>query len=330
MRPARPNDLLRDCKVPALLSTNLVNIRYLTGLELSLGALLVSPRHITLFVDGRYLEMAEKKVRSGIYIRPRTQLAAALKRLDACCFEADEITVSGLKRLKAKCKGVKFYPSSGVIEECRRSKEADEIRLFRKAQSITQEIIKRIPKHLKPGISEKEFAWTLRSWAIEAGADDLSFDPIVAFGTHTSSPHHHPTDRKLKKNQIVQIDVGARYKGYCADQSAVFFTGKPTAKQQRVYDAVAAAQQVAVDIIQPGVTTHELDKAARSVLKREKLNKYFVHSLGHGVGLEIHEGVSLSQKIPSEELQKGEIVTIEPGVYIPGEFGIRLETEVVV
>ena len=191
-------------------------------------------------------------------------------------------------------------------------------------------MIRRVPRALRAGVTERSVAWKLQEWALELGAEGLSFDPIVAFGTHTSRPHHHPTNRTFSKGHIVQIDVGARYKGYCADQSMVFFTGKPTSLQQRVYDAVLDAKEAAMKAVCAGVETGDLDALAFDVLKEHGFAKYFCHALGHGVGLEVHEGVSLSSSGKSQKLLTNEIVTIEPGVYLPGKFGIRLEEEVIV
>lgn len=188
----------------------------------------------------------------------------------------------------------------------------------------------RIPSVLKGSITEKQLAEKLRQWAVELGADGLSFDPIVAFGTNSSSPHHHPSSRKLSKGHVVQIDIGARVNGYCADQSCVFFTAKKTPLQKRVFAAVSEAKSASINAIKVGVTNHKLDQIARDILKEENLEQYFTHSLGHGVGLDIHEGVSLSLKAKKTKLLKGEIITIEPGVYIPEKFGMRLEEEIIV
>jgi len=218
----------------------------------------------------------------------------------------------------------------GVVEEFRRTKNAEELRKFRRAQRITREMLKRVPTLLRRPISERAVAWKLREWAEELGADDLSFEPIVAFGTHTSRPHHRPTHRILQKGHIVQVDVGAIYQGYCADQSAVYFTERMTPLERRVHAAVSDAFETAMECTIPGASTKDLDRTARDVLRKHGFEEYFLHSLGHGVGLEVHEGPNLSSKAPEKKLLKNEIVTIEPGIYLPGKFGMRLETEVIV
>lgn len=325
MSVCTPAAICRSAKAPAMLVSNLTNIRYLSGVSVSAGFVLVKAKKIILFVDGRYEEAAKKQARTGVLVEPVATVEKYMKQVTKCAFESQDVTVDRFGNWKRKFKNTKFVQSKGVIEEFRRAKTAEELKNFRKAQRITQQIMKKLPGVLKPGVTEKVVARQIMEWAGE-----VSFDPIVAFGTHSSRPHHHPTDRKLKAKDIVQIDCGARVNGYCADQSRVFFLGKPTIEQQRVYSAVERAKTNSMQAVKAGVTNHKLDQIARSVLEEEDLEQYFTHSLGHGVGLDIHEGPSLSQNAPKTKLKKYEIVTIEPGVYIPGKFGIRLEDEVIV
>jgi len=324
------SQILVQAKTSALLVSNPVNVRYLSGVDVSFGSVLIQGKSMTLFTDSRYVEMCKKEARKGVKVRLHTSLKDVLKNIRTCGFEADSVTISRYKSLKKNFKNTKFAQTSGVIEHFRRQKAPEEIKAFRKAQLITKRLMQKIPSVLKNGTTEKKVAWMLEGWAREMGADGLSFEPIVAFGAHSSRPHHHPTDRKLKKGDVVQIDVGAKYKGYCADQSAVFFTGSPTKKQQQAYDALLEAKQAAICVLREGVTNQEVGKAATKVLKKYKLDKYFTHALGHGVGLEIHEGVTLSEHAPKMKLLKNEIVTVEPGVYFEGKFGMRLEEEIIV
>lgn len=330
MKLATPNTILQQAKTQAFLVSSLVNIRYLTGLDLSAGFVLILPRSIKLFVDGRYSEVAKSQCRKGIVVLPYEDVAKSLKNVKECGFESETMTVKELRIMKRKIKNTKFVQRVGVIEYFRRAKQPEEIRSFQKAQKMTQEVMKKIPRALKLGITEKRLAWDIECWMRELGADGVSFEPIVAFGRNSSRPHHHPTDRKLTKGDIVQIDCGAKYQGYCADQSAVFFTAKPTKEQQKVYDAVKKAKELAMKAVKVGVPVGDLDAIARESLQEDGYEQYFTHSLGHGVGLEIHEGVTLSSRAPKTKLLKNEIITIEPGVYIPGKFGIRLEEEVIV
>ncbi len=330
MRPSKPSSLISRAKTAAFIVSDLTNIRYLTGLNLTAGLILVTRKGMTLFVDGRYTEVARAEVRHGIAVSEFNSTTNIFKGITRCGYEAEEVTVSRLERWKKKSMNTKFVQTVGIIEEFRRAKDAEELRHFRKAQRITQRVLRELPAVLHGSLTEKQLAEWIRHRAVELGADSLSFDPTVAFGTHTSRPHHKPTSRKLRKRDIIQIDCGARVNGYCADQSRVYFRGKSTAQQQRVFNAVSRAKKAATKAVRAGVSNREPDRIARDVLKKENLEQYFVHSLGHGVGLEIHEGSTLSQKAKKVTLLKNEIVTIEPGVYIPGKFGIRLEDEVVV
>jgi len=317
-------------KLPVFLVTNLVHIRYLSGLEVSAGALLILPRSYRLFVDARYGEMARSRVRKAVHVEERENLREVLKSVPLCGCEAETVTLAQKQRWKTNFKNTKFVQVTDVIEFFRRSKDAEELRNFRRAQRITRKMFRRVPAVLRPGITERSVVWKLTEWAHELGADGLAFDPIVAFGSHTSRPHHRATNRRLRKGDLVQVDAGARADGYCADQSRVFFTGRKSPEQERVLAAVEQAKSAATSLVHTGVGTHELDRVARAVLKKHGFEQYFVHSLGHGVGLEIHEGVTLSQRRPDEKLLKQEIITIEPGVYLPGKFGMRLEDEIVV
>ena len=299
-------------------------------MNVSAGLVLIKGQKLYFYVDSRYTDAANNSTNGVVVVQDITELEADMKKVKNCGFESENVTVERLRKWKSTFKNTKFVQKRGIIEVFRREKCSEEIRYFRKAQRITKKMLSSVPKALKPGVTERGLAEQLRQWAAELGADELSFAAIVAFGKNSALPHHHPTNTKLKKRDIVQIDVGARYNGYCADQSAVFFVGKPTDEQKRVYTAVQEAQRAAIKLVKAGASNRLLDTTARQVLKRYDLEQYFVHSLGHGVGLDIHEGPSLSIKAPLTKLKKNEIITIEPGVYLTGKFGIRLEKEIIV
>lgn len=330
MRPTKLQAILNDVKADAFLVSNLTNIYFLTGARVSTGFVLIKAKKSILFVDSRYAEKAADVVYKGIVVKDIDQISKELKTIKKCGFEANDVTVSRLGRWKRNFLNTKFVQCKGVVEEYRRVKDSSELRHFKKAQKITQEMMQKVPKALTVGIKETDLAWQLEVWARELGAEGLSFDAIVAFGTHTSRPHHEPTSRKLKKGDIVQIDVGVKVKGYCSDQSRVFFTGPKTKLQNKVYSALERAKSESKSAVKEGITNHKLDRIARNILAEYDLEKYFTHSLGHGVGLDIHEGITLSTKAKSTPLLKNEVITIEPGVYIPGKFGMRLEDETIV
>lgn len=330
MRPKSPSALLQTADAPAFLVTDLTNIRYLTSLELSAGAVLVSSRRYILFVDDRYKEKAKSQVPSSVTVRDVRELQKTLESVPLCGCESEAVTIERFSLWKKKYKNTKFVPKAGVVAAYRRQKEPTELAAIRKAERITREILRRIPAALRRSTTEQQLARQIQIWALELGADGMAFPPIVAFGTHTSRPHHTPTNRTLKPGHIVQIDIGAKVDGYCSDASEVFFTAKPTPIQKAVYTALREAQDAALRLLKAGVTNHDLDAAAREVLRREEFEQYFTHALGHGVGLEIHEGVTISAKATKELLHRDEVITIEPGVYIEGKFGMRLETIAIV
>ncbi|MBI1812615.1 aminopeptidase P family protein [Candidatus Peregrinibacteria bacterium] len=330
MRPSSPHILLRRADVPAFLVSDLTNIRYLSGIAVSAGLMLVTQRRFILFVDARYRLEAEQRCERGVMIRDVSAVAKMLQEFPECGFESDRTTVEQVRSWKRQFPSTKFIQKIEVLEHFRRGKSEEEVRLLRRAQKVTRELLRRVPLALRRAVTEEKLARQLQIWALELGADGLSFDPIVAFGTHTSIPHHRPTARSLQKGHIVQIDVGAKVGGYCGDMSEVFFTAQPTPQQAKVYQIVCEAQKDAMRSVRAGVTNHELDRIAREVLTREGIEHAFTHALGHGVGLEIHEGVSLSPKAPETKLLKNEVITIEPGVYFPGKFGMRVEEMVFV
>jgi len=328
MRPT-PRTLLEQANQPFLLVSNLTNIRYLTGMQLSDGLLLVTPRSFVLFLDGRYTEAAMQEVLPGVLVRPIVSLEKSLAKVAECGFEEEHVTVAELRKWKQKFSATKFVRTQDSVEAFRRTKSDDELKFLRRAHRITEEMLRRVPAALRKGITEKALAWKLQTWARELGGDGVSFDPIVAFGTHSSRPHHHPTTRALQKGHLVQIDVGAVYRGYAADLSQVFFTDDPTPLQRDVLQAVTDAKDAAIDAIVAGASTREIDALARKVITQKGFEP-FPHALGHAVGLDVHESPVLSPRYPNAQLQAGEVLAIEPAIYLPGKFGMRLEEMVIV
>lgn len=312
-----------------LLVTNQTNVRYLTGIDMSAGAVLLRRGSTLLFVDDRYIERARDACR-GIRVRHIRELSDVMRRIRRCSFEADHVTVHQRDSWKKRFPKTRFIPRTGIIEHERRQKRPEEIRALRRAERMTEEMLRRVPHTLRGTITERELAWKLQLWAHDLGADGLAFDPIVAFGVNTSRPHHSPTNRRLRKGDLVQVDVGAKFQGYCADRSAVYFTREPTTEQGNVLAALREALHVTKKEVQRGVSNRALDRLARRVLKRHGFDKEFCHALGHGVGLDIHEGVTLSLKAPLTKLLRNEVVTLEPGLYFPWKFGMRLEEMVYV
>ena len=322
---------LPELEIDALLVTRLPNVRYLTGFTGSNGqALVTSGGDGDVFMtDGRYTEQSRREVPD---MRRETYLAEFATMFAKACrdakvsrvgFETAGITYKLWEQLSAT-EGVSLVPVGPEIERLRWVKDRDEIELLDRAQAITDEAFDRIQAKLVEGITERDVALELE-WAMrQAGAEGLSFDSIVAFGESAAEPHHHPSDRALKPGDVVKFDFGALYGGYHADMTRTIAFGEPPAEIREIHALVTHAQRAGIEAVRAGVVGREADAASRNVIAQAGRAEAFSHSLGHGVGLEIHEGPTL--RAGSEDvLPVGAVVTVEPGVYIPGLGGVRIE-----
>jgi len=308
------------------LITHKANLRYLTGFTGSKGFLLLGTKKNYFVTDSRYIEYVKKLQNKNprIPFEVTDNFEKVINKAKKIEFEADHITISQLKKWKKKFKNKKFVPMKSIS----RVKKTDkEIKLLKKSQQLNKTAMQRVRKLLKPGVTELEIAWKIRELAHKLGAEDLSFTPIVAFGSNSAIPHHQNSNRKLKKRDIALIDMGLVYKGYCSDLSRTFFVGKPTSEQAAIYKKVEAAQSAAIKAIKPNILVSKLDQIARKEMGKHE--EFFTHSLGHGVGLEIHEAPRLSSK-SKDRLKENSVITIEPGIYLPGKFGIRIEDMILV
>jgi Xaa-Pro aminopeptidase len=243
--------------------------------------------------------------------------------------EGGFVSLRFFKKLKKISKRVRLVDIGEKLSEQRMKKKPSELQYIARAQKITDEIFSILKVWLKPGLSEKAIAWKIENLAHDLGADDISFPPIIGINEHSASPHHQNTNRKLKRGDLILIDMGVIYRGYCSDMTRVLFTKKPTSEQAHIYELVREAQEAGIRGLRPGMTGKKADSLSRTVIKKAGYEKYFGHSLGHGVGLDIHELPNLSQKYPGK-IPAGSVVTVEPGIYLPGKFGVRLEDMVVV
>lgn len=318
--------------IECLLITNLINIRYVTTMDMSFGYLLVTKKRATLFCDDRYLETARMTLSRDICIAHIRDFPNEFRSLRRCAIESS-LTLSQHNRLKRTFRAVRLTPTEGIVERCRRQKSPHEIACIKRACVLTKRILKRIPSWLTEGITEGALARRIRDEAEAEGADCMAFDTIVAFGTNTAFPHHHPTNRLLRKGDIVQIDMGVKVGGYCSDYSRVFFTGCMTSDQQRAMKALQLTIRSCKQMIAQGQPAASIDLHARKTLKQFGYGAEFCHALGHGVGLEIHEGIVLSmhaKKSRESVLLKHEVITLEPGLYFPGAWGMRIEDTIIV
>lgn len=334
-------------KLSALLIMNKTNIFYLTGFEGSNGFILLTKDKSILFTDARYFEEAKSIIPKFFKLADITKWQKILKNLKIkhLGFEGDSITYLKLKKFKSESKKIKFTEQSGIIETLRSVKDDQEIKMIKKSQEINEKVfteIKRIiENHLKKKVNKKplreiDLIWEIKRLGHEFGAEDISFEPVVAFGKHSAIPHHKSNKTILRKGDIVLIDMGMKYKGYCSDMTRTFFTAKPTRLQKEVYSIVLQAQKNTINQIKSGISEQKIDSICRSYIKSKSYGKFFTHGTGHGVGLDIHEIPSFRnplKKIYHEKpatLLPNMIVTVEPGIYLKGKFGIRLEDMVLV
>lgn len=317
------NHFLKIKQIDTLLISNKENIGYLSNFWGSFGFLLISKKGKKLFTDGRYIEEAKKAVFSEIEIQDYQELKKHLKNKNIS-FEAENVTVVQLKNWKKKFSTTKFQPTQKIIENLRSSKTAEEIKKIQKSANINDRILNEIPSLVKIGMTEKTLVWKIRELAFAFGAEKMAFDTIVNFGKHTAHPHHEPDETKLKKGDLILLDFGVKKEKYCSDITRVFFTAKPSMEQILIFEILSDAQKKAIQQIEITAVCAEIDAAAREIIQKNGYAEYFTHSLGHGVGLEIHEAPSLSTS-SQEKLTENSVFTLEPGIYLPGKFGMRLE-----
>jgi Xaa-Pro aminopeptidase len=339
--PSRQKKLqanLAPSRLDALLVSHLPNIRYLCGFTGSAAALLVSEKSAVFFTDGRYTTQARQEVRGArVVIARKAPLLAAAEWLAArpgrICgkgrfrlgIEGHSLSLEDYGRLTSTLgSSFRVCQAPPLIEEARAVKDPQEIEHIRAAAALGASLFDRILRSLKPGVTETAAAAELEYAARAAGAEAMSFPTIIVSGEHSALPHGRPANRPLASKGFVVCDFGVILAGYCSDMTRTVWVGKPAAKARRVYQAVLEAQQAALGAVAPGRPASEVDRAARKLLQKEGLARYFTHSTGHGVGLEIHEAPRVAAG-QDEVLQPGMVVTVEPGVYIPGEWGVRIE-----
>jgi Xaa-Pro aminopeptidase len=309
--------------------TNLTNIRYLTGFDSSNAALLVDPGGgARLFTDFRYAEAARAIDGVEVEMTKRALLADVGARLTGrLAFEADALPYAQYEVLRAV--GLELVPRRGVVEPLRAVKDDGEIATIRRAARAADRAFEALTAETWIGKTERDVAWRLRQLMHAHGADDLSFDTAIAAGPHGSRPHADPSGDTIPTRTLVVADFGARVDGYCSDCTRTLATGELPKELRRAYDVCLEAQQAAVAAIRPGMTGVEADAVARTIIEREGFGESFGHGLGHGVGLAVHEAPRLSRESP-DELAVGNVVTIEPGIYLEGVGGVRIEDLAVV
>lgn len=322
--------------VQSLLITSEPNLRYFANFEGTKGYLLVTWKRAVFLTDFRYTEAARKCVPKDVLVfdvgkkMENWKKVIGKYKIKTLGVEDDSMTLLQHKSLKKVSKGVKFKKIYPLLQEIREKKQENEIQNIIKSQRINEKVLDTmIKKFIRAGVMEKKIAWEIEKMAYELGAEKLAFSPVVAFGKASSMPHAKPGNTRLKKGNVVLIDMGVVYKGYHSDMTRTFFTAKPTKLQEEVYETVLKAQEAAIRALRPGITGKKADKAARKIIENAGYGETFGHASGHGVGFQIHELPNLSENY-TKKLKENTVVTVEPGIYLEGKFGVRIEDMVVV
>ncbi len=327
-------------ELDAILISSPENRRYMSGFTGSAGWLLISRDDATLATDFRYVEQAGnqapdfhiKRIQRGLGWFPEWTAEHGVKRIG---FESADVTVSVHEAfLKAAAEEEptnhpELLPTKGIVEELRVYKDADELALLTKAIEIADEAIDEVAPQIEPGITEEAVAWELEKAMRERGAEMISFDTIVGAGPNGALPHHRADESVIKQGDAIVIDMGAKYEGYCSDLTRTVFVGEPDDKFRKIYDIVLQAQLAAEEQVTAGMSGKDADAIARDIIADAGHGDDFGHSLGHGVGLAVHEFPHLGPTAEEDTLEDGMVFTIEPGIYLPGWGGVRIEDIVV-
>jgi Xaa-Pro aminopeptidase len=323
--------LLEERELDSLLVSNLVNVRYLTGFTGTNGACVVTREERLFLTDSRYVEQAKQQVTEFELLAASRELLGDLagRLVGRAGFDDAYLSVKAHGSLSSKApEGVELVAAGGLVEQLRAIKDDSELAAIRSATELADGAYARVREDGLAGRTEREVARSIVRFLEDSGADEVSFPPIVAGGAHGALPHAFPRDVEIERGVLVVIDLGARLDGYCSDCTRTFATGPISDRAAEAYAAVRSAQAAALEQVRAGAVCKEVDAAARGAVK-ERLGVGFDHGLGHGVGLEVHEGPRLASTAEGE-LEARNVVTVEPGVYLPGEFGIRIEDLVAV
>ena len=316
-------------KADCLIATKPANVTYLTGFTGDDSWAVVLPGAVILVTDSRYSEQAAAQCRFCRIVERKEAMAKAIAELlrnrrgiKTAAVEKS-ISLANFQSLK-KNLSCRLKAAEGIVESARRKKDPIEVSAIRAAAKIAARAFERVLRRVKPGLTENELAGIV-DFEIRKAGGIISFETIVAFGPNASRPHHQPTSRKLRKNDTVLIDFGVRLDGYCCDLTRCFSVGTPGGLYEKVYAVVKQAQAAAIRMVKAGVEINQVDTAAREIIKKAGLPVYG-HGTGHGLGLEVHELPAISGKTKGK-LQTGDVITIEPAVYIPGRLGVRIEDD---
>lgn len=318
-----------------LLVTRIEYVHYLTGFTGTNGICVIKSNNQYFITDTRYKEQAQSEVKDFKIIIAKRNLFQELNNekvipVKACIgYDSRDLSVEDFENLKKILRKRTFISTTRILENMTAIKDEVELDRMRCSAQISDKVFRKVLNVIRPGIKEIDVAAEISYWHRKFGAESDAFDPIVASGYRAALPHARASNKILKENEMVIIDFGCKYQGYCSDLTRTVALGKPPQRLKRAYKIVLEAQQKAIDFARSGVTAKSVDAIARNHIRKNGFGKYFIHSLGHGLGLQIHEQIKLS-KLNNIPLKTGNVVTIEPGVYIPQLGGVRIEDEVVI
>lgn len=322
-------------RLDAFVTSHAASLRYLCGYSGSNGLLIITPQRSVFLTDFRYKEAVASEVTADLTIigaGSLLQVAADRKHLAGrkqIGFEKEHLTVAAMESVRRLIDPKRIVPVAGLVEQLRMVKDDTELALLRNAFTISDKVFTRVLGIIKPGITERELSAEISYLHKRYGAENDSFDVIVASGARGSLPHGTASDKPLRNREFITLDFGCLYNGYHSDMTRTVCLGSPTAEMRKVYRIVADAQQRGCDAVRAGIEARKVDGVSRRMIANAGYGKFFGHSLGHGVGLDIHELPRVAPK-SADVLKEGNVITIEPGIYLPGRFGIRIEDTVIV
>ncbi len=332
-RVARFREWMKAENLDAMLVSSAPNVRWLTGFA-GEGLLVADAEGLLLCTDSRYVVAASEEAPDVEVAADRSHLDEAIEGLsvgepERVGFESAHLAYASYEKLEEELSGSELAPCVDEIKRLRAVKDADEVETIRRAAATADAAFEQWRADLRPGVTERSAAMELHRLMVEGGAEKPSFEIIMASGPNGAKPHARPTNRKIARDELIVVDWGAVVEGYCSDCTRTIVLGEPDERQREVWEAVRSAQLAALEALEPDMECREVDEIARELLRERGWEEEFGHGLGHGVGLEVHENPTLSQR-SEQKLEVGMVVTIEPGVYIEGWGGVRLEELVVV
>lgn len=326
--------LLEENKLDAILITNPINRRYISGFTGTAGVAIVSQEATRFITDFRYVEQATEQAKHFTIVEHKSSIESEINKqlnelnIQHLGFEKDDVTYAGFQRYE-KSFEVNLVPVGGLIENIRLIKTPTELRIIKKAGEIADAAYEHIQGYIKPGVKEIEIANELEFFMRKQGATSSSFDMIVASGYRSALPHGVASEKEIQSGELVTMDYGALYNGYCSDITRTVAVGEVSDQLKTIYDTVLEAQLRGVKGTKPGMTGKEADALTRDYITEKGFGEYFGHSTGHGLGLEVHEEPRLSH-LSESVLEPGMVVTVEPGIYIPNVGGCRIEDDIVI